>query len=59
MPRLVYDGPHDGVEVVMPDGRRLTVMRGGEEEFPKQVADDLVAQGTWAPAKAPKTEKEG
>lgn len=55
---LTYTGPHSGVEVLTPGGRRVVVARGGRADFPEAVAEDLLAQGEdhWQRAKAAHTE---
>lgn len=43
--KLAYYGPHDAVEVVLPDGSVVTVVRGGNHDFPPETAKSLVEQG--------------
>lgn len=57
--KLVYVGPHDGVEVEMPDGSLVPVLNGAVADFPEEVAKSLLTQRTWsaAPESAPKNTK--
>lgn len=59
--KLIYDGPLDGVEVPLADGRVISGLRGEPIEFPAEVAKSLLEQATWheaTPAPAPtKTKK--
>jgi pyruvate/2-oxoglutarate dehydrogenase complex dihydrolipoamide acyltransferase (E2) component len=43
--KLVYTGPHDAVDVVLPNGASQIVPYGGQGDFPKQVAESLLEQG--------------
>lgn len=43
--QLVYNGPHDAVEVVLPNGATTTVARDGSADFPSNVALSLLKQG--------------
>ena len=54
--KLRYVGPHDAVEVALPNGATTVVARGGEADFASEVGKSLAAQGDehW---QAPKTEK--
>jgi hypothetical protein len=66
--KITYQGPHDGVDVPLADGRVLTAMHGEPTAFPDEVAKKLLANGEWVPAaesapknttkKAPKAEEE-
>jgi hypothetical protein len=63
MPSVKYVGPHDGVEVPMPNGTLVTVMRGELLETDgEHVAGLLEQPSNWEAAKraAPvKEKKEG
>lgn len=49
--KLVYRGPHDAVEVPLPNGGQLVVERDGEAEFPPSLAESLLEQeSNWQPA---------
>lgn len=52
---LVYCGPHDGVDVVLPDGSEVTVANGHYHDFADEVASSLLRQGPlyWQVKKAP------
>lgn len=46
MTKLVYVGPHDGVDVpILATGRVITVERDATAEIPDAVADSLLEQG--------------
>lgn len=50
--RVIYTGPHDGVEVRLPDGTMLTVERGGELVTTDGHGAALLEQtGNWQHAK--------
>lgn len=52
MPLRQYTGPHDGVDLQLPDGRTVTAVRDGEPiDVPEDVARTLPPED-WA---APKT----
>lgn len=62
MPSVRYIGPHDGVEVPMPNGTLSTVMHGELLETDGEHAAGLLEQPTnWQAAKKPaaKEKKEG
>jgi hypothetical protein len=54
--RARYDGPHDAVEVFLPNGRIVTVENGhllpteddAGETIPAGFRDSLLEQGTWS-----------
>lgn len=49
---LTYTGPHDRVEVPLPDGRTVEVARGGTIGVPDDMAGSLLDQASnWQPAK--------
>lgn len=49
--RVIYTGPHDGVEVPMPDGQALTIERGGELVTTTEHGTALLEQaGNWTAA---------
>ena len=51
MTRLTYVGPHDGVELMLPDGGIATVARGDHLETTPDHAAALLEQPTnWQPA---------
>jgi hypothetical protein len=43
--KLVYEGPHDGVDIHLPSGIVRTVMRGDEVDVPDDVGESLLTQG--------------
>jgi hypothetical protein len=45
--KLVYHGPHDAVEIDMPDGSTLEALRNGD---PIEVPDDMGANMLLQPA---------
>ncbi len=51
--KITYQGPHDGVDVPLADGRVLTAMHGEPTAFPDEVAKSLLANGEWMPADEP------
>ena len=51
--KITYQGPHDGVDVPLADGRVLTAMHGEPTSFPAEVAHSLLANGQWVPAEQP------
>ncbi len=51
--KITYQGPHDGVDVPLADGRVLTAMHGEPTAFPDEVAKSLLANGEWVPADEP------
>lgn len=56
--KLIYQGPHDGVDVPLPDGRVVTAMHGVPALFPDAIGRSLLAQGVWqVDEPAPKTKK--
>lgn len=59
--QLVYNGPHDAVEVVLPNGATTTVARGGSADFPSDVAGSLLEQGedNWRKKRNGNEKKEG
>lgn len=44
---LRYVGPHDGVEMRLPDGGRQTVPFNGKFEATGAQAEELLATGDW------------
>lgn len=54
--RARYDGPHDAVEVSLPNGRSIIVENGhlfpteddAGEAIPAAVRDSLLEQSTWS-----------
>lgn len=60
--KLMYLGPHDAVEVELPDGSYVPAVNGEPVEFPDGVAKSLLEQATWheaapAPEPTPKNKK--
>lgn len=55
--KLIYIGPHDAVEVELPDGSYVQTVNGEPVEFPEEVAKSLLQQSTWSRAKAETTTK--
>jgi hypothetical protein len=55
--KLIYNGPHDAVEVELPDGSLVQTVSGEPAEFPEEVAKSLLQQSTWSQAKAETTTK--
>lgn len=57
--KLIYHGPHDGVDIPLADGRVITAMHGEPTIFPGDVAKGLLLNGEWREADepAPKTTK--
>lgn len=53
--KLIYIGPHDAVEVELPDGSYVQTAAGEPAEFPEAVAQSLLQQSTWSAAKAEPT----
>ena len=46
--KLRYSGPHDAVDVVLPDGSTVEVARGASADFDKETAESLLEQeGIW------------
>jgi len=43
--KLTYVGPHDGVDVPLPDGSEPTVKHGESRDFPEEIAASLLEQG--------------
>jgi hypothetical protein len=56
--KITYQGPHDGVDVPLADGRVLTAMHGEPTAFPDEVAKSLLANGEWVPADEPALKKD-
>lgn len=55
MPLRQYKGPHDGVDLPLPDGRTLTAYRDGDPiEVPEDVARTLPSEDWTAPKPAAK-----
>ena len=49
---LTYTGPHDRVEVPLPDGGVAEAERGGTIDVPDELGGALLVQaGNWQPAK--------
>src|SRR5437868_817089 len=56
---LRYIGPHDAVEVPLPDGSQPEVEHGHPHDFPKEYALLLLEQPTnWEPATKPSPTEE-
>jgi len=55
--KLIYNGPHDAVEVELPDGSYVQTVNGAPVEFPEEVAKSLLEQSTWSQAKPETTTK--
>ena len=51
MAKLTYMGPHDAVEVDLPDGSSVVAERGKAVELPDEVAKSLALQDVWTRAK--------
>jgi hypothetical protein len=51
--KIQYVGPHDGVEVPLPDGAVIDFEIGGSQEVPAEVGRQLLEQAqNWAPGDA-------
>jgi hypothetical protein len=55
---LKYIGPHDAVEVVMPDGTIRVVKRLDEYDFPPELSESLAEQKDNWKRPSPKRGKE-
>lgn len=59
MRSVVYTGPHDGVQIVLPDGTEELVTHGGELETTDEHANALLDQpDNWQPVKKAAAKKE-
>jgi hypothetical protein len=56
--KITYQGPHDGVDVPLADGRVLTAMHGEPTAIPDEVAKSLLANGDWKLADEPAPKKD-
>lgn len=56
--KITYQGPHDGVDVPLADGRVLTAMHGEPTAIPDEVAKSLLANGNWKLADEPAPKKD-
>jgi hypothetical protein len=48
--RLIYPGPSDGVDLLLPAGGSQPCLRGEPLEVPDELVDQLLAQGWTEPA---------
>jgi hypothetical protein len=55
--KLIYSGPHDAVEVELPNGSYVQTVNGEPVEFPEEVAKSLLMQATWSKASPETTTK--
>jgi hypothetical protein len=44
---VIYDGPYNDVDLVLPDGETRNVEKGKGVKVPAEIADNLLEQGIW------------
>jgi hypothetical protein len=48
MPKRIYVGSADAVEVLLPDGQIATVKRGESFEFPDEMVKEMDVSAAWS-----------